>query len=67
LKEDRLRKPKPTTRLCRHTNEAIYYREQDLVGELLGRRGFTAAMFAHILGRAAAPPMSNSSTRSWWR
>ncbi len=50
-----MRKPKPTTRLCRHTNEAIYYREQDLVGEFLGRRGFTEAMFAHIRGRAAAP------------
>ena len=50
-----MRKPKPTTQLCRHTNETIYYREQDLVGDLLGRRGFTEAMFAHILGRAPAP------------
>ena len=50
-----MRKPKPTTRLCRHTNETIYYREQDLVGDLLGRRGFTEAMFAHVLGRAPAP------------
>jgi citrate synthase len=55
LKEDRVSKQKPATRLCRHTNEAIYYRDQDLVNDVLGRRGFTETMFAHILGRAPAP------------
>ncbi len=45
-------KQKPATRLCRHTDDAIYYRDRDLVGELLGQRSFTDAMFAHILDRA---------------
>ena len=45
---------KPTTALCRHTETAIFYRERDLVGDILapGRtEGFTRVMMAHILGR----------------
>ncbi|MDA0996665.1 MAG: citryl-CoA lyase [Proteobacteria bacterium] len=44
-------KDKPTTRLATHTNEELYYRDQALVGELMGNISFTAAMFTHIMGR----------------
>lgn len=42
----------PTTALCRHSNEAIHYREKDLVGELLsGDADFVKVMAEHILAR----------------
>ncbi len=45
--------PAPTTALCRHTETAIFYRERDLVGDLLGGDvDFTRVMAGHILGRA---------------
>ena len=44
--------PTPTTSLCRHSHDAIFYREQNLVDDLMGRRSFTDVMFEHILGRA---------------
>jgi hypothetical protein len=47
LKDDRLKKPKPAIRLCRHANEAIYYRDQDLASEILGYPSFTDALFAY--------------------
>ncbi|SCX72524.1 citryl-CoA lyase [Variovorax sp. EL159] len=40
----------PTTALCRHENEAIWYREQNLVEDLLGKRSFTDVLFEQILG-----------------
>ena len=43
--------PPPTTALCRHTGDAIWYRERNLVEDLLGKRGFTDVLFEHILGR----------------
>ena len=50
---------KPTTSLCRHGNDAIFYRHNNLVEELMGRRSFTEVMFEHILGRA---PRASEST-----
>jgi hypothetical protein len=35
----------PTTRLSRHTTDAIAYRDRDLVSEVLGYRSFTEALF----------------------
>ena len=41
----------PVTSLCRHSNEAIFYRQNNLVDELMGQRSFTDVMFEQILGR----------------
>jgi len=41
----------PTTRLATHTNEELYYRDNGLVGELMGNVTFTEMMFLHIMGR----------------
>ena len=44
---------KPTTALCRYSDTAVFYRERDLVGDLLADDSdFTATMMEHILGRA---------------
>lgn len=49
---------KPTTALSHHTPTAVYYREKDLVEDIL-KKGtepdFTAVMMEHILGRTVAP------------
>ncbi len=42
---------KPTTRLATHTNEELYYRDDGLVGTLMGKVSFTEMMFLHIMGR----------------
>ena len=43
----------PTTALCRHSETAIFYRQQDLVGDLLATDAdFTQVMAQHILGRS---------------
>lgn len=47
-----MRKQTPSTRLCRHTNDEIYYRDQNLVAGLLGHETFTQAVFRHVLGRS---------------
>ncbi|OAB54937.1 citryl-CoA lyase [Phormidium willei BDU 130791] len=45
----------PTTALCRHDLTSVYYREKDLVGELLDGGGdFLTVMGEHILGRRLA-------------
>ena len=42
----------PTTALCRHSNDAIHYRDKDLVADLLtGDADFVKVMAEHILGR----------------
>src|SRR3546814_13207766 len=41
----------PDTRLCTWQPDAIFYRDEDLVEEVLGKRGFTEVMFRQILGR----------------
>src|SRR3546814_4460932 len=41
----------PETRLCTWQPDAIFYRDEDLVEEVLGKRGFTEVMFRQILGR----------------
>jgi citrate synthase len=46
----------PTTALCRYTETEIFYRERNLVGDLMeGGGDFVALMMAHILGRDIAP------------
>jgi len=47
--------PGPTTRLCTHSDDALYVRDRNLVEELMGRVTFTEMMFFHILGRAPSP------------
>ncbi|MDH3581245.1 MAG: hypothetical protein OEM91_11550, partial [Hyphomicrobiales bacterium] len=45
----------PTTALCRHSNDAIHYRDKDLVADLLtGDADFVKVMAEHILGRDLA-------------
>ena len=41
----------PTTRLATHTNEELYYRDDGLVADLMGKVSFTEMMFRHIMGR----------------
>ncbi len=46
----------PTTALCRYTETEIFYRDRNLVGDLMeGGGDFVALMMSHILGRAVAP------------
>ena len=47
----------PTTALCRYTDTQIFYRDRDLVGDLMagGSGDFVALMMAHILGREVSP------------
>jgi len=45
----------PTTRLCRHSNDAIHLRGQNLVDDLIGEVSFTEALFRHILARTPRP------------
>ncbi|MCQ4160538.1 citryl-CoA lyase [Roseomonas sp. GC11] len=42
---------KPTTYLCKHYQDAIYYRDKNLVEDLLGSSGFMAVASRQILGR----------------
>jgi len=41
----------PTTRLATHSNEELYYRDDGLVADLMGKVSFTEMMFRHIMGR----------------
>ncbi len=46
----------PTTALCRYSETEIYYRDRNLVRDLMDGGGdFVALMMAHILGREIAP------------
>lgn len=46
----------PTTALCLHSNDAIHYRDKDLVADLLtGDADFVKVMAEHILGRDLNP------------
>jgi len=41
----------PKTFLCKHFQDAIYYRDKNLVDDLLGKAGFMAVAARQILGR----------------
>ncbi|RFA07001.1 citryl-CoA lyase [Subtercola boreus] len=41
----------PTTRLSRSTAEAIYYRDLDLVGDVIGQRSFVEIFYRQTIGR----------------
>lgn len=41
----------PSTSLCRHTNDHIFYRDRNLTDELIGKTSFTEVLFYQILGR----------------
>jgi len=41
----------PSTKLATHTNEALFYRDENLVDDLIGKVSFTEMMFYHILDR----------------
>jgi citrate synthase len=45
----------PSTALCRHNSDEIYYRQRNLVQELIGQRSFTQVLFYQILGREPEP------------
>jgi citrate synthase len=46
---------RPKTHIAHHTQEAIYVRDVDLVGELIGKVSFTQMMFFQITGRRPNP------------
>ena len=49
-------KSAPTTSLCRYTDTEIFYRDRNLVDELLtGDSDFVTVMMQHILGRDVPP------------
>ncbi|MFD1880666.1 citryl-CoA lyase [Paracoccus pacificus] len=41
----------PQTALCSYTTDAVYYRDQNLVGDLLGNASFVDVFIRQILGR----------------
>jgi len=45
----------PTTALCHHNEKQLFYRDKDLVADLIGKRGFTDVMMAQITGRTFKP------------
>jgi citrate synthase len=46
------REPKaPHTTLCHYTTQAVYYRDDDLVGDLLGQAGFVDVFMKQTFGR----------------
>ncbi|TNB47780.1 citryl-CoA lyase [Martelella lutilitoris] len=47
-----MKQSKPTTGLCRYTDDQVFYRDKNLVEDLLdGSHGFVEVMIAHILNR----------------
>jgi len=48
-------KRRPRTHIAHHTNEAIFYRDRNLVEELLGRKSFVEVMFMQVMKRAPTP------------
>jgi len=46
---------KPTTKIARHTTDAIYVRGASLVDELIGKLSFTEMMYFQLLGRRPTP------------
>ena len=44
-------KIKPTQKLATHTLTDLYYRDQNLVTDMMGKMSFTEAMIGHILNR----------------
>ncbi|WP_194723832.1 citryl-CoA lyase [Noviherbaspirillum malthae] len=49
-----MKQNKPITELCTHNLTDLYYRDANLVEELLGKKTFTEVMFQQITGRAPA-------------
>ncbi len=47
--------PSPETRLCAHHLTGMYYRDADLVEDLIGKKTFTEVMVMQILGRPVRP------------
>ncbi len=45
----------PTTALCHHNEKQLFYRDKDLVADLIGKRRFTDVMMFQIMGRDLAP------------
>ncbi len=45
----------PRTRIARHTKDAVYVRDRDLVQELIGRISFTEMMILQLTGKPATP------------
>ena len=48
-------RPTPTQKLATHTLTDLYYRDSNLVTDMMGKMSFTQAMIGHILGRDATP------------
>lgn len=45
----------PETRLCAHHLTGMYYRDADLVDDLIGEKTFVQVLFSQIMGREARP------------
>lgn len=48
----------PTTALCRHGTEQVFYRDKDLVSDLLGKATFVDVMISQVLNRRFTPQQS---------
>lgn len=46
---------RPVTKLSRHEVDAIYYRDRDLVADLMGKSSFVDVFFHQLTGRPPAP------------
>lgn len=45
----------PTSDLCQYSTDAVYYRDRDLVNDLLGKASFVEVFIYQMLGREASP------------
>ena len=45
----------PTTALCHHNESQLFYRDKDLVADLIGKARFTDVMMSQILARTLKP------------
>jgi citrate synthase len=46
---------RPTTALCHHNEKQLFYRDKDLVADLIGKRSFADVMMRQITGRDFSP------------
>ena len=54
----------PTTRLYRHTNDALYLRGRDLVAEVVGHMSFTQALFLYHRADEVIQPLGGKRDRA---
>ena len=53
------------TKLSTHRLDALFLRDMNLVGDVMGKMTFTDAMFYHIIGTAPNPGQTAILTQFW--